>query len=162
VTIGQSSERVRAFVDTGSGVSCISWKFWDTLGASRSPSNVPGLTANNEPLQLWGVSMLPISWKDHEPSFENFTVVEGLFTSIVIGANMIDKYGLLRTSRWSPVYALQDSAPPPAIRVCRMGAAGALGEVDPSGKTPAGPAPRPAPRPRPGNPGWDSTVNARR
>ena len=160
VTIGDTRERVRAFVDTGSGVSCISWNFWDTLGASRSPSDVPGLTANNEPLQLRGVSMLPISWKDHEPSLEDFTVVERLFTDIVIGANMIDRYGLLKASPRSPVYTVQGNAPAPAIRVSRIGATSALGEVAPSGKTPTGPA-RPV-RPRPEHPGWDTTVNARR
>jgi hypothetical protein len=161
VAIGETSERVRAFVDTGSGVSCISSDFCDTLGASRSPSDVPGLTANNEPLQLRGVSMLPISWKDHKPSLEDFTVVESLFTDIVIGANMIERYGLLRTSRGSPVFTLQSSAPAPAIRVCRIGPTGTPSEVLPSGKTPTGPVPRPV-RPRPGNPGWDTTVNARR
>lgn len=161
VSIGGTSKRVEAFVDTGSGVNCISWNFWETLGASRSPSNVPGLTADNKPLQLWGVSTLPISWEDHEPSFENFTVVEGLFTDIVIGADMIGRYNLFKTSRGSPIYALQGSAPTPAIRVSRIGATGAPSEVAPSGKTPTGPAPKPV-RPRPGNPGWDTTVNARR
>lgn len=160
VTIGETSKRVRAFVDTGSSVNCISWKFWDTLGASRSPSSVPGLTADDKPLRLWGVSTLPISWKDRGSSIESFTVVEGLFTDIVIGANMIDRYDLLEASRWSPVYTLQGSAPAPAIRVCRIGATGAPSEMAPSGKTPTGPAPKP--RPRPGNPGWDTTVNARR
>jgi|ERR1700722_2074799 hypothetical protein len=161
VTIGEARKRAQAFVDTGSGVSCISWSFWDTLGASRSPSDVPGLTANNEPLQLRGVSMLPISWKDHEPSVEDFTVVERLFTDIVIGANMIDRYGLLKPSRRSPVYTVPGNAPAPAIRVCRMGLTGAPSEVAPSGKTPTGPVSRPV-RPRPGNPVWDATVNARR
>ena len=159
VAIGETRERVRAFVDTGSDVSCISWNFWDTLGASRSPSDVLGLTANDEPLQLCGVSMLPISWKDHEPSLEDFTIVERLFTDIVIGANMIDRYGLFKTSPRSPVYTVRGNAPAPAIRVSRIGPTGALGEVAPSGKTPAAP---PRPRPRPENPGWDTTVNARR
>jgi hypothetical protein len=159
VTIGETRERASAFVDTGSDVSCISWNFWDTLGASRSPSKVPGLTANNEPLQLHGVSRLPISWKDHEPSLEDFTVVERLFTDILIGANMIDRYGLLKTSPRSPVYTRQGNAPAPAIRVCRIGPTGAPSEVAPSGKT--GPVSRPV-RPRPENPGWDGTVNARK
>jgi hypothetical protein len=161
VTIGETRERASAFVDTGSDVSCISWSFWDTLGASRSPSKVPGLTANNEPLQLHGVSRLPISWKDHEPSLEDFTVVERLFTDILIGANMIDRYGLLKTSPRSPVYTRQGNAAAPAIRVCRIGPTGAPSEVAPSGKTPTGPVPRPV-RPRPGNPTWDATVNARK
>ena len=161
VTIGETRERVTAFVDTGSGVSCISWDFWGTLGAPRSPSNVPGLTANNEPLQLCGVSTLPISWKDHEPSLEDFTVVKRLFTDIVIGANMIDRYGLLKASPRSPVYTPQGNAPAPAIRVCRIGPTGAPSEVAPSGKTPTGLVPRPV-KPRPGNPGWDTTINARR
>jgi hypothetical protein len=161
VAIGETSKRVRAFVDTGSDVNCISWEFWDSLGASRSPSNVLGLTADDRPLRLWGVSTLPISWKGREPSSESFTVVEGLFTDIVIGVNMIDRYDLLEASRCSPVYTLQGSAPTPAIRVSRIGAVGAPSEVAPSGKTPTGAAPKPV-RPRPGHPGWDTTVNARR
>jgi hypothetical protein len=161
VTIGKSGVRDSAFVDTGSGVSCVSRDFWNTLGASRSPSNVPGLTANNKPLQLSGVSALPISWKDHEPSFENFTIVEDLFTNIVIGANMVNRYNLFGAPRWSPIYTHQDSTPAPVIRVCRIGTTGAPSEVAPSGKTPTGSAPKPV-RPRPGNPGWDTTVNARR
>jgi hypothetical protein len=161
VTIGETRERVRAFVDTGSDVNCISWNFWGTLGASLSRSDVPGLTANNEPLQLRGVSTLPISWKDHGPSFEDFTVVERLFTDIVIGANMIGRYDLLKASQRSPVYTVQGNAPAPAIRVCRIGPTGAPSEVAPSGKTPTGPAPRHI-KPRPGHPGWDTTVNARK
>ena len=158
VTIGETSKRARASVDTASDVNCISWGFFNTLGASRSPSNVPGLTADNKPLQLCGVSMLPISWEDHRPNFENFTVVEGLFTDIVIGAKMIEQYRLLEPPRGSPVYAIRGGAPAPTIRVCRMGVAGAPSEVAPSEKTPA---PRPV-RPKPGHPGWDTTVNARR